>query len=234
MIELSHIERIFHVGDQEVHALRDVDLTIVRGEYTSIMGPSGSGKSTLLHIVGLLDRPDSGRYRLDGADVTSLSEEQHAGTRRDKIGFVFQAFHLVPRLTAAENIELPMMLAGIEPAARKPRVLLALQSMGLENRAHHKPEQLSGGQRQRVAIARATIMQPTVLLADEPTGNLDRASGLEVIAVLESLVEKGISVVVVTHDPFIGERARRQIRMEDGRIVSDRSNNIPLQQDVPP
>jgi putative ABC transport system ATP-binding protein len=233
VIELSHIERIFHVGDQEVHALRDVDLTIVRGEYTSIMGPSGSGKSTLLHIVGLLDRPDSGHYRLDGADVTSLSEEQHAGTRRDKIGFVFQSFHLVPRLTAAENIELPMMLAGIEPAARKPRVLLALQSMGLENRAHHKPEQLSGGQRQRVAIARATIMQPTVLLADEPTGNLDRASGLEVIAVLESLVEKGISVVVVTHDPFIGERARRQIRMEDGRIVSDRSTSASLDRAAP-
>ena len=233
MIELSHIERIFHVGDQEVHALRDVDLTIVRGEYTSIMGPSGSGKSTLLHIVGLLDRPDSGRYRLDGADVTSLSEEQHAGTRRDKIGFVFQSFHLVPRLTAAENIELPMMLAGIEPAARKPRVLLALQSMGLENRAHHKPEQLSGGQRQRVAIARATIMQPTVLLADEPTGNLDRASGLEVIAVLESLVEKGISVVVVTHDHFIGERARRQIRMEDGRIVSDRTASASLDRAAP-
>ena len=223
MIELSHIERIFHVGDQHVHALRNIDLAIARGEYTSIMGPSGSGKSTLLNMIGLLDRPDSGKYQLDGADVTSLSEEQLAHTRRDKIGFVFQSFHLVPRLTAAENVELPMMLAGIEPAARKPRVQQALQAMGLENRAHHKPEQLSGGQRQRVAIARATIMQPAVLLADEPTGNLDRASGLEVIAVLESLVENGMAVVVVTHDPFIGERARRQIRMEDGRVVSDRT-----------
>lgn len=223
MIELSHIERIFHVGEQQVHALRDVDLSIARGAYTSIMGPSGSGKSTLLNIVGLLDRPDSGKYQLDGADITSLSEPQQAQTRRDKIGFVFQSFHLVSRLTAAENVELPMMLAGIEPGARKPRVQQALQAMGLANRAHHKPEQLSGGQRQRVAIARATIMQPTVLLADEPTGNLDRASGLEVIAVLENLVENGMAVVVVTHDPFIGERARRQIRMEDGRVVSDRT-----------
>ena len=223
MIELSHIERIFHVGGQQVHALRDVDLTIARGEYTSIMGPSGSGKSTLLNIAGLLDRPGSGSYRLDGTDVTSLSEAQHAHARRDKIGFVFQSFHLVPRLTAAENVELPMLLAGIDPATRKPRVQQALQAMGLANRAHHKPEQLSGGQRQRVAIARATIMQPAVLLADEPTGNLDRASGLDVIAVLESLVEQGMAVVVVTHDPFIGERARRQIRMEDGRVVSDRT-----------
>mgnify|MGYP000041121623 CR=1 FL=1 len=223
MIELSHIERVFHVGDQQVHALRDVDLTIARGEYVSIMGPSGSGKSTLLNITGLLDRPDSGSYRLDGVDVTSLSEAQHAHTRCAKIGFVFQCFHLVPRLTATENVELPMLLAGIEPATRKPRVQQALQAMGLANRAHHKPEQLSGGQRQRVAIARATIMHPAVLLADEPTGNLDRASGLDVIAVLESLVAQGMAVVVVTHDPFIGERARRQIRMEDGKVVSDRA-----------
>lgn len=223
MIELAHIERIFHVGDQQVHALRAVDLRIARGEYASIMGPSGSGKSTLLNIIGLLDRPDSGSYRLDGTDVTALSEQQQAHTRRDKIGFVFQSFHLVPRLTAAENVELPMMLAGIAPGTRKPRVQQALQAMGLANRAHHKPEQLSGGQRQRVAIARATIMQPTVLLADEPTGNLDRTSGLEVIAVLENLVQKGMAVVVVTHDPFIGERARRQIRMEDGRVVADRT-----------
>ena len=155
MIELSHIERIFQVSDQQVHALRDVDLSITRGEYTSIMGPSGSGKSTLLNIAGQLDRSDSGRYQLDGADVTSLSEQQHARTRRDKIGFVFQSFHLVARLTAAENVELPMILAGIEPDLRKPRMQQALQAMGLENRAHHKPEQLSGGQRQRVAPARA-------------------------------------------------------------------------------
>jgi putative ABC transport system ATP-binding protein len=221
MIELSHIERTFHVGDQEVHALRDVSVSVARGEYVSIMGPSGSGKSTLLHIVGLLDRPDGGYYRLNGKDVTALTEEEQARTRREQIGFVFQFFHLVPRLTAAENVELPLILAGIDPEQRKPRVMHALQAMGIEDRAHHRPDQLSGGQRQRAAIARATIMEPAVLLADEPTGNLDRASGLDVIDVLEGLVQKGIAVVVVTHDPLIGGRAHRRIRMEDGRIIAD-------------
>lgn len=222
MIELSHIERTFHVGDQLVHALRDVNLRIEDGEYVSIMGPSGSGKSTLLHIVGLLDRPSAGRYLLGGKEVSSFSEEEQARTRREKIGFVFQAFHLVPRLTAHQNVELPMTLAGIAKDERKARVDVVLQAMGLTNRAHHRPEQLSGGQRQRVAIARATIMQPAVLLADEPTGNLDRTSGLEVVDLLEALVEKGIALVVVTHDPLIGERAHRQIRMEDGGVVADR------------
>ncbi len=223
MIELSRIERNFKVGDQWVHALRGVDLRIDRGEYVSIMGPSGSGKSTLLNVIGLLDRPDAGTYRLDGQDVTTLSELNQARTRRDKIGFVFQFFHLIPRLTAEENVELPLVLAGIEPGERKPRVRRVLHAVGLDDRAHHRPDQLSGGQRQRVAIARATIMEPAVLLADEPTGNLDRASGLDVIAVIESLVERGIAVVVVTHDPFVGERARRQIRMEDGRVVADQA-----------
>jgi putative ABC transport system ATP-binding protein len=221
MIELSGIERNFKVGDQWVHALRGVALRIARGEYVSIMGPSGSGKSTLLHIIGLLDRPDAGQYRLDGQDVTTLGEMEQARTRREKIGFVFQFFHLIPRLTAAENVELPLVLAGIDPDQRKPRVQRVLHAVGLEDRAHHRPDQLSGGQRQRVAIARATIMEPAVLLADEPTGNLDRASGIEVIGVIESLVERGIAVVVVTHDPFVGDRARRRIRMEDGMIVSD-------------
>jgi putative ABC transport system ATP-binding protein len=221
MIDLSHIDRTFRVGDQEVHALRDVSLSIARGEYVSIMGPSGSGKSTLLHIVGLLDRPNGGRYRLNGDDVTALSEEEQARTRREQIGFVFQFFHLVPRLTAAENVELPLILAGVDPEQRKPRVTRALQAMGIADRAHHRPDQLSGGQRQRAAIARATIMEPAVLLADEPTGNLDRASGLDVIDVLEALVNKGIAVVVVTHDPLIGERAHRRIRMEDGRVITD-------------
>ncbi len=224
MIELTRIERNFKVGDQWVHALRGVDLNIARGEYVSIMGPSGSGKSTLLHIVGLLDRPDAGQYRLDGKDVTTLDEVEQARVRREKIGFVFQFFHLIPRLTAAENVELPLILAGLEPEERKPRVDRVLHAVGLEDRAHHRPDQLSGGQRQRVAIARATIMEPAVLLADEPTGNLDRASGTEVIGVIESLVERGIAVVVVTHDPFVGDRARRQIRMEDGLIVSDTSS----------
>jgi putative ABC transport system ATP-binding protein len=221
MIELTGIARNFKVGDQWVRALRGVNLRIERGEYVSIMGPSGSGKSTLLHIIGLLDHPDAGQYRLDGSDVTTLSELDQARTRREKIGFVFQFFHLIPRLTAAENVELPLVLAGIDPVERKPRVQRVLHAVGLEDRAHHRPDQLSGGQRQRVAIARATIMEPAVLLADEPTGNLDRASGIDVIGVIESLVERGIAVVVVTHDPFVGDRARRRIRMEDGLIASD-------------
>jgi len=224
MIELEHVQREFHVGDQTVHALADINLRIESGEYVSIMGPSGSGKSSLLNILGLLDRPNSGRYLLDGRDVVSLSDEELAGTRRTRIGFVFQSFHLVPRLTAFENIELPMMLAGIEPAERKCRVEEILQATGLMDRAHHRPEQLSGGQRQRVATARATIMQPSVLLADEPTGNLDRASGREIVETLEALNAKGITLVVVTHDPELGGRARRQLRMVDGRMASDTRN----------
>ena len=224
MIELEHVQREFHVGDQTVHALADINLRIESGEYVSIMGPSGSGKSSLLNILGLLDRPNSGRYLLDGRDVVSLSDEELAGTRRTRIGFVFQSFHLVPRLTAFENIELPMMLAGIEPAERKRRVEEILQATGLMDRAHHRPEQLSGGQRQRVATARATIMQPSVLLADEPTGNLDRASGREIVETLEALNAKGITLVVVTHDPELGGRARRQLRMVDGRMASDTRN----------
>lgn len=225
MIRLEHVHRIFQVGEQKVHALNDLMLHIGRGEYLSIMGPSGSGKSTLLNILGILDRSTSGRYLLDGTDVTSLTDDQQARTRREKIGFVFQFFHLVPRLTAEQNIELPLVLAGVSPAERKARTGRVLQAVGLEARAHHRPEELSGGQRQRVAIARATIMEPAVLLADEPTGNLDRASGKEVIEILEHLNRKGIVLIVVTHDPEIGGRARRQIRLVDGRITSDISGH---------
>jgi putative ABC transport system ATP-binding protein len=224
MIELDGVHRVFQVGDEEVHALDDVCLNVAQGEYLSIMGPSGSGKSTLLNIVGLLDRPSSGSYRLEGQDVTALDDEQQARTRREKIGFVFQFFHLVPRLSAAENVELPMVLAGIPVAERRQRVDRALGSMGLMDRAHHRPDQLSGGQRQRVAIARATVMQPRVILADEPTGNLDRASGHEVIEILEQLREGGMSLLVVTHDPELGKRAHRQIHMVDGRVVDDKRN----------
>jgi putative ABC transport system ATP-binding protein len=221
VIELEHVHRVFKVGDQEVHALNDVNLRIERGEYVAIMGPSGSGKSTLLNILGLLDRPTTGSYRLDGENVTTLSDQAQANTRRDKIGFVFQFFHLVPRLTAAENIELPLMLAGVQPSERKHRVQQILEAVGLADRGHHKPDQLSGGQRQRVAIARATIMQPTVILADEPTGNLDRASGDEVIEVLENLNRDKITLIIVTHDPEIGARALREIYMVDGKIERD-------------
>jgi putative ABC transport system ATP-binding protein len=221
MIQLQSIERIFHVGSEDVHALRSVNLELDAGEYLSIMGPSGSGKSTLLNILGLLDHPDRGNYLLDEINTTSLSDDQRAEVRRHKIGFVFQSFHLVPRLSAAENVELPLTLAGMEPEERKPRVEKALSSVDLSDRAHHRPDQLSGGERQRVAIARATIMRPALLLADEPTGNLDKHSGNEVINTLETLNQEGITLLVVTHDPEIGTRARRRIRMVDGAIEKD-------------
>ncbi len=221
MIRLEHIGRVFRVGDQAVHALDDVSVTFERGEYVSIMGPSGSGKSTLLNIIGLLDRPTTGRYRFDDQDVTSLSDDAQARVRRERIGFVFQFFHLLGRLTAQENVELPMVLGGIPAAERRRRARDILERMGLTERCHHRPDQLSGGQRQRVAIARATVMRPRVLLADEPTGNLDRHSGREVIEALEALNAQGITLIVVTHDPDIGGRTRRQVRMVDGRITDD-------------
>ncbi len=223
LIELAGIERVFHLGDSAVHALSRLDLSISAGEYVAIMGPSGSGKSTLLNLLGLLDHPDAGIYRLEGRDVTTLSSDEQAQVRSQRIGFVFQSFHLVPRLTAAENIALPMMLAGIPAAERSRRVNTALKNFGLDQRAEHRPDQLSGGQRQRVAIARATIMQPAVLLADEPTGNLDRATGEDVMHLLEDLNAAGMTLIVVTHDQVLGARAGRQVSMEDGKLVQDRS-----------
>ncbi|MDD5176663.1 MAG: ABC transporter ATP-binding protein [Sterolibacterium sp.] len=220
-IELAGIERVFKLGDSEVYALRHLDVAIAAGEYVAVMGPSGSGKSTLLNLLGLLDRPDEGIYRLEGRDVTTLSAEEQARVRSERIGFVFQSFHLVPRLTAAENIALPMTLAGIVPQERTVRVRQALKDYGLEGRADHRPDQLSGGQRQRVAIARATVMQPAVILADEPTGNLDRATGEEVMRLLEELNGRGVTLIVVTHDPHLGSRARRQLLMEDGGLAKD-------------
>ncbi|MBK6864375.1 MAG: ABC transporter ATP-binding protein [Ideonella sp.] len=220
-IELSGIARVFHLGESTVRALDDVDLRIAPGEYIAVMGPSGSGKSTLLNVLGLLDRPDAGHYVLEGRDVTTLSPDEQARVRSHRIGFVFQSFHLVPRLTAAENIALPMMLAGIAARERDERVRAALAGFGLVDRADHRPDQLSGGQRQRVAIARATIMQPALLLADEPTGNLDRATGDEVIRLLEQLNAGGVTLLVVTHDAAIGARARRRLLMEDGAIKVD-------------
>jgi putative ABC transport system ATP-binding protein len=222
MIRVQALNRTFQVGDEAVHALRDLNLEIDPGEYIAIMGPSGSGKSTLLNVLGLLDRPDSGKYLLDGIDTETLPEENRAAVRRTHVGFVFQSFHLIPRLTAAENIALPMMLAGTDPGLRRKRVQAILESLGLEDRAHHRPDQLSGGQRQRVAIARATVMEPTLLLADEPTGNLDIHSGEEVMTTLEALNRNGITLLVVTHDPDIAARARRHIHMVDGAVVEDR------------
>jgi putative ABC transport system ATP-binding protein len=225
MIRLENVSRNFTVGDQQVAALRDIDLHIAAGDYVSIMGPSGSGKSTLLNLIGLLDHPSSGIYKLDGGDVTALDDVQLAKVRSEKIGFVFQSFHLVPRLTAAMNIELPMILAGIEPGERKSRVADLLKNYGLADRADHRPDQLSGGQRQRVAIARATSMRPAVLLADEPTGNLDQSTGREVIDLLEQLIEQNVTLIMVTHDPVIGSRAKRQINMVDGRIIGGTGSN---------
>lgn len=221
MIRLQAIQRKFVVGDQTVYALNGVSLEVEHGEYLSIMGPSGSGKSTLLHVIGLLDHPTSGQYWLAGKDVTGLADEERAEIRREKIGFVFQLFHLVPRLTAAGNVELPLTLAGLPRQEREERVRELLGVYGLAARARHLPSQLSGGERQRVAIARATVTRPEILLADEPTGNLDRSSGREIIELLESLNRQGLTLLLVTHDPQLGRRAARQVQMRDGRILGD-------------
>jgi putative ABC transport system ATP-binding protein len=218
MIELKNIHRYFQVGEQTVHALNDINLAIAKGEYVSVMGPSGSGKSTLLNVIALLDQPSSGRYRLNDRDVTQLSDDELAKVRRENIGFVFQFFHLIPRLTAAENVEMPMILAGVPAKERKRRVAEALADVNLQNRADHRPDQLSGGQLQRIAIARAMIMRPEILLADEPTGNLDSKSGSEIIDLLESLNRQGVTLMIITHDQHIGDRARRKIRIVDGQI----------------
>src|SRR5512135_622027 len=219
MIRLSGITRTFVVGGEPVHALVDVSETIDGGEHLAIMGPSGSGKSTLLNVLGCLDRPDAGTYELLGRDVSSLDESELSLVRRHTIGFVFQFFHLVPRLTALENVELPMVFAGVEARERRERAMDRLRVVGLEPRAAHRPDQLSGGERQRVAIARATVLGPRLLLADEPTGNLDTASGRHVLELLEQMNAAGLTLVVVTHDPAVARRARRILVLKDGRVV---------------
>jgi putative ABC transport system ATP-binding protein len=218
VIRLEGVWRIFKVGEGEVHALKGVSLAIGRGEHVALVGPSGSGKSTLLHIVGCLDRPTRGRYLLEGREVGTLSEEERSLIRRHRIGFVFQFFHLLPRLSALGNVELPMLFAGTPPEERRERAARALDAVGLSHRATHRPDQLSGGERQRVAIARAVVMNPAVLLADEPTGNLDRASAHEVMELIERMNANGLTLVVVTHDPAIAQRAKRVIRMDDGEV----------------
>ena len=219
MIRLDGLSRTFDVGGEPVHALVDVHEEIAAGEHLAIMGPSGSGKSTLLHILGCLDRPDRGTYELLGRDVARLDEAELSLVRRHTIGFVFQFFHLVPRLTALENVELPMVFAGVPSAERRERAMGRLRGVGLEPRASHRPDQLSGGERQRVAIARATVLDPKLLLADEPTGNLDTTSGRHVLAILEQMNASGLTLVVVTHDPAVARRARRILVLKDGRVV---------------
>jgi putative ABC transport system ATP-binding protein len=218
MIELNGVWKTYQVGDQQLHALKDVTLEVEDGGYLAVMGPSGSGKSTLLSILGCLDRPTRGSYRLDGDEVGSLDEPELSEIRRWKLGFVFQSFHLVPRLEAAENVALPMVLAGIPQNERSERVAKALDAVGLAERARHRPAELSGGECQRVAIARSMVMRPRLLLADEPTGNLDSKSGSSVMELLEAMNADGLTLIVVTHDANIGRRANNVVVLRDGEI----------------
>jgi|TARA_B100001105_G_scaffold135973_1_gene108898 putative ABC transport system ATP-binding protein len=224
MIQLKNLSREFQVGNQVVHALDSVDLVISEGEYISIMGVSGCGKTTLLNILGLLDTPSSGDYVLSGIDTSEMNDDEMAHIRSTKIGFVFQSFHLIPRLTAAENIEIPMILAGISRDERAAKVAKALSRVNLSDRSDHRPEQLSGGQRQRVAIARSIVMEPKVLLADEPTGNLDSTSGSEIIDLIEELNQGGLTLIVVTHDKEISRRSDRIVELLDGKIITDKEH----------
>lgn len=227
MIRLEQLCKRYQLGNEPVQALDHVDLNITAGEYLSVMGPSGSGKSTLLNMLGLLDTPDSGHYWLNDEEMTALGEEARATERNRRIGFVFQAYHLIDRLSARENIELPLVLTGAAPAERRPKVDELLQRLNLDRHAEHRPNQLSGGQRQRVAIARAVIRKPALLLADEPTGNLDSHSGQEVIELLEELNAEGITLIMVTHDANMGRRARRRLWMQDGKLLKDEQDARP-------
>ena len=218
MIELSHIVKTYRMGDAQVNALSDVNLIVEKGEFVAVIGPSGSGKSTLMNIMGCLDRPSAGAYRLDGQNVETLGANELAAVRGRKIGFVFQGFQLLPRLTAMENVELPLMIAGIGAKERRRRAGDALARVGLDARMRHRPSQLSGGQQQRVAIARALVTDPPVLLADEPTGNLDSRSSQDVMDLLCTLNAQGRTVVLITHDPGVAARAGRQVRVKDGRL----------------
>ncbi len=218
VIRLDDIVRAYDVGEMEVRALDGVSLTIARGEFVALMGPSGSGKSTLLNVLGCLDTPTSGRYVLEGEPVQALSEDRLAEVRQKRIGFIFQSYHLVGRMTAARNVELPLIFAGVDPKVRKEKIPAALEKVGLAHRMHHRPNQMSGGERQRVAIARALVMEPSILLADEPTGNLDTKSGSEIVALIRRLNAGGLTIVLVTHDPNVAAEAGRILRMRDGRL----------------
>jgi putative ABC transport system ATP-binding protein len=221
VIEITDVTRVYHLGDVDVHALRGVSLTVARGESVAIMGTSGSGKSTLMNMIGCLDRPSTGSYRLLGEDVSRLSPAALAQVRGKRIGFVFQSFNLLARTSAVENVELPLLYAGLGGRARRKRAIAALEQVGLGNRLDHTPNQLSGGQQQRVAIARALVSEPEIVLADEPTGNLDSRTSVEVMAMLQALVAKGITVVLVTHEHDIAQHAARVLTLKDGKIVSD-------------
>jgi putative ABC transport system ATP-binding protein len=227
IISLSNLTKTYQMGDNTVHALRSVSLEVERGEFVTIIGPSGSGKSTMMHVLGCLDRPTSGQFLLNGRDVSSLPRDELAGIRNKQIGFVFQGFNLLPRTTALENVEVPLLYNHpvVSAADRHKRALAALTAMGLGERANHHPSQLSGGQQQRVAIARALVNEPNLILADEPTGNLDTKTSIEVMALLQELREKRtITVVLITHDMDVARYGTRIVSIRDGQIVSDRSN----------
>ncbi|HEY1765919.1 MAG TPA: ABC transporter ATP-binding protein [Opitutaceae bacterium] len=221
VISIERVTKLYQMGEETIHALRGVSLEIRRNEYLAIMGPSGSGKSTLMNMLGCLDTPTAGKYEFNGQDVASMSDDELAEIRNKEIGFVFQTFNLLPRSDALRNVELPLIYGGIPPDQRRDRARMALESVGLGNRIHHKPNELSGGQRQRVAVARALVNRPSIILADEPTGNLDSKTGIEILALFEELYDAGNTLIVVTHEEAVARHARRIIRLHDGLIESD-------------
>lgn len=222
VINLEKVSKIYEMGEEEFYALKDISLNINKGEFVAIIGPSGSGKSTLMHVIGLLDKPTSGEVFLEGEEVHNLSEIKQAELRNKHIGFIFQVFNLLPRTSALENVEIPLIYSGIAKKERDQRAMKALETVGLKDKLQNKPSQLSGGQQQRVAIARALINNPSLILADEPTGNLDSKSGEEILSLLSKLNKEGNTIVVVTHDADIAKRARRIITIKDGKIISDK------------